>query len=235
MHKVSVIIPTLNEENHIPNLLTDLKKQTYSPFEILLIDAESTDKTVKISKKYDGVSVYITKPNPAAQRTFGGNKAKGTILFFLDADVRLKSDFIEKVLKEYDNKKFALACPFYVPYKSTLLITGIYLFFDSIFYLTQKFLPSGAGSCIIATKKIFKETGGFDHSLRFDDIAFIRKAAWNNPFTYLILPVYVSDRRFKKDGVIDTFLLYLLLSIFFISNQFKLANSINYRFNHYTK
>lgn len=235
MHKVSIIIPTLNEENHITELLADLNNQTFPPHEVIVVDAESTDNTVSLIKKFKNVTLYSANPNPAGQRTLGGKKAKGDILFFLDADVRVQKDFIEEVLHQYNKKKFALACPFYIPYKSNWIIYFMYIFFDSIFYLTQKFLPSGAGSCIIVTKKVFKESDGFDTKLRFDDIEFIRKTTWNKPFSYLTIPLYVSDRRFKKDGTIKTFCLYLVLSLFFITNQFEMANVIDYKFNHYTK
>jgi glycosyltransferase involved in cell wall biosynthesis len=233
--KVSVVIPTLNEEANIKCLLQDLHKQTIRPFEIIVVDGKSTDKTIKIATSFKDVKTIIVNPDPATQRTIGGKKTRGELLFFMDADVRLKKDFIQNVLQIHQKKQFSVACPFYIPFRSSWIITGMYLFFGTIFYMLQKIQPSGAGSCIIVSKQVFAESGGFNALYRFDDIAFIRNASWNNKFSYLPIAVYVSDRRFKKDGVIRTFLLYLLLSLFFFTYQFKLANKIQYKFDHYKK
>lgn len=45
----SIIIPTLNEEGYLPLLLEDLKKQTFNDFEVVHIDGNSDDQTVKKS------------------------------------------------------------------------------------------------------------------------------------------------------------------------------------------
>ena len=51
---ISIIIPTLNEENNIKNIIYDLKKQSYPTnlFEIIIIDDNSKDNTIKIIKSY---------------------------------------------------------------------------------------------------------------------------------------------------------------------------------------
>ena len=60
--KVSVIIPTLNAEKFIGNLLKNLiKVQTLKPNEIIVIDSSSQDKTVKIAKSYGCKTVIIEK------------------------------------------------------------------------------------------------------------------------------------------------------------------------------
>ena len=60
--KVSVIIPTLNAEKFIGNLLKNLiKVQTLKPDEIIVIDSSSQDKTVEIAKSYGCKTVIIEK------------------------------------------------------------------------------------------------------------------------------------------------------------------------------
>ena len=56
---LSIIVPTLNEEKHIPNLLNCLKNQTYKNFEIIVVDAHSNDKTKEVVKKF-GIDLYLT-------------------------------------------------------------------------------------------------------------------------------------------------------------------------------
>ncbi len=235
MLKISVIIPTLNESDNIGNLLYDLSKQLHKPDEIIVVDGKSTDTTKKIIRAFKNVTLLTTEPNPARQRTIGGEKAKNELLIFLDADVRMKKDFLKRVEKSYKKKKFSIACPYYLPHKSNMLIICVYYFFNSMFFLWQKISPSGAGSCIIVTKNVFKKIYGFNSAFRYDDIAFIRKASKISSFCMLPIIVYVSDRRFRNDGVLRTTLKYFLLSFFFMTNQFKSANVIPYRFNHYKR
>ncbi len=234
MNKISIIIPTLNEEKYLGNLLNDLKKQNCPPFEIIVVDGYSEDRTEKIAKK-NNVKFYKAKKSPAEQRTFGGKRSQGNYLVFLDADVRVEKNFLENVFKIITKSGLEIACPFYFPYKSVLLIDLIYVFFNAIFFILQNLLPSGAGSCIVVNKKLFSKVNGFDSSLTYDDIAFIRSASKLGSFQILPFKVFVSDRRFKKYGILKTFLQYILLSVFFILGKFKSANLINYKFGGYNE
>lgn len=85
---VSVIITSKNEAEVIGNLIRSLKKQTYKNLEIILVDNNSTDNTVKIVKKF-GIKIYNFGPERSAQRNFGARETKGEFLFFLDADMKL--------------------------------------------------------------------------------------------------------------------------------------------------
>ena len=49
---ISIVIPTLNEEKALPNLLGDLSRQTSDNFEIIVSDGNSDDKTLEIAKRY---------------------------------------------------------------------------------------------------------------------------------------------------------------------------------------
>jgi len=48
----SIVIPTLNEEKYLPNLLNDLTKQKEKDFEIIVVDGKSEDRTIDIAIKY---------------------------------------------------------------------------------------------------------------------------------------------------------------------------------------
>src|SRR3989344_9634907 len=99
----SVIIPTLNEELFLPNLLHDLKKQKVKNFEIIVVDAKSKDKTCKIVKSFKqslNLKLYLSnKKNVSFQKNLGAKKAIGKYLLFIDADSRVKNKFI-KLLKQ---------------------------------------------------------------------------------------------------------------------------------------
>ncbi|MBA7695274.1 Poly(ribitol-phosphate) beta-N-acetylglucosaminyltransferase TarS [subsurface metagenome] len=75
---VSVIITTKNEEKNIENCLKSIKSQTYpqEKIEIVIVDNNSTDSTVKIAKKFTD-KVYNKGPERSVQRNFGIEKASG--------------------------------------------------------------------------------------------------------------------------------------------------------------
>ena len=53
----SIIIPTYNEEEYLPVLLDSIKEQDFDDYEIIVADANSTDKTVEIAKDYGCIVV----------------------------------------------------------------------------------------------------------------------------------------------------------------------------------
>jgi glycosyltransferase involved in cell wall biosynthesis len=96
---VSLIVTTKNEAEVIDRLLRSSQKQTYSNFELLVIDNNSSDKTLSIAKKYTK-RVYSQGPERSTQRNFGAKKAKGKYLFFLDADMELSPTVVEECVKQ---------------------------------------------------------------------------------------------------------------------------------------
>jgi glycosyltransferase involved in cell wall biosynthesis len=81
--KLSVCIITKNEENDLPRCLESLKDLTD---EILVVDDDSTDKTMEIARKY-GAKVFARKlDNFASQKNYAASKAQGNWIFAIDAD-----------------------------------------------------------------------------------------------------------------------------------------------------
>lgn len=233
---VSVVIPTLNEVTTVPALLLDLRRQTQKPTEIILIDSGSPDGTADmVRREFPEVRVILHDREPAHKRNLGGYLATGDIIVFLDADTRLKPNFLERVANQFKKRKLDVACPWYVPHESTLLIHGIYGLFNFFFYLLQKALASGAGSCIVIRREVFQRSRGYDVTLKFDDIELIRRLSWKNRFAIVHARVGVSDRRFKQHGPLKMLVIYLVLSVLFSLHQFRLANMVRYEFGQYRK
>ncbi len=101
--KVSIIIPAKNEEKYLPRLLESIKKQTTQPYEIIVADAGSTDRTVEVAKKY-GAKV-IKGGIPQVGRNNGAKQAKTDIIVFLDADVILPDSNVLKALCNFMAQK----------------------------------------------------------------------------------------------------------------------------------
>jgi hypothetical protein len=117
-----------------------------------------------------------------------------------------------------------------VPYRSTLAINAVHVFFNVMFVVFQKILPSGAGPCIVLKREVFRRSRGFDPGLKFDDIELIRRVSKKHRFGIVDERLFVSDRRYKEHGVLRMFLRYLLMSLLFAIGRFDWANHIDYEF-----
>lgn len=108
-NKISVIITTKNSTATLKKLLESIKQQTYKNFEIIVVDNNSSDQTVKIAKRYTK-KVFNIGPERSAQRNFGAKKALGKYLMFLDSDMELTENVIKECVEK--SKKFkALILP----------------------------------------------------------------------------------------------------------------------------
>lgn len=86
---ISVVIPTYNSELVIGDCLQSIKEQSLTPFEIIVSDGGSTDRTVDIAESY-GAMIIKTGANRSAQRNAGAEFASGNYLVFVDSDMRLQ-------------------------------------------------------------------------------------------------------------------------------------------------
>lgn len=229
--KISVVICTLNEEQYISKILQDLHNQLTKPNEILVVDADSQDRTQLLAKKFPLTRVLVSHSPVGHQRSFGGKTACGDVLFFFDADVRIHPSFISDSLYLMQERRLDIACPYYLS-PGAQPLTKIFLrCLNVIFILLQKVIPSGGGNCIIVKKKTFEAVGGFDKTIQCDDIEFIRRAAHVSRFGIIPTKCYISDRRFRKYGFWHVFVTYALLSIFFTFGLFKYTGRfIRYEF-----
>ena len=119
--KLSIILPTYNNEKTLYECLEALDKQDYSKkeYEILLIDGGSTDSTLEIAKKFN---VRILK-NPDrvedAARIFALRIARGEIIALIDADnIVVGKDWIRKMLEPFKDKEIFYADTLYFACRS---------------------------------------------------------------------------------------------------------------------
>lgn len=106
MCKFSIIIPVYNTAKYLPKCFDSVLSQSFSDYEVIIINDGSTDNSLKIIEKYckrykDKFNVYTTKNQGLSMaRNTGVKKSKGEYLIFLDSD-----DYIEKqLLKKLDSK-----------------------------------------------------------------------------------------------------------------------------------
>lgn len=97
--KISVIIPTFNEEKAISDCLSSLLSQKNVDIEITVVDDGSTDNTKEIVSKFPVSLISQSHKGAGAARNLGVKSSSGDILVFVDADMVFDSDFIEKLIQ----------------------------------------------------------------------------------------------------------------------------------------
>ena len=102
--KISIIIPTYNSEKTINECLLSLNKQTYPPHEIIVVDGKSTDSTIEIVKKLEGIKLIIKRSTVGKARNIGADVAIGEILFFCDSDCIADPRVLEYHAKAYEKR-----------------------------------------------------------------------------------------------------------------------------------
>lgn len=100
---LTAVVLTKNEENNIVSCLFSLNFCD----EILLIDDNSSDNTVKLAQKF-GSKIYKNKlKNYSSQRNFGLSKPKGEWVLFVDADERVSKKLASEIIKKTKNTKIS--------------------------------------------------------------------------------------------------------------------------------
>lgn len=110
-YDVSIIIAGRNYGRYLPEAISSAMDQTKRPLEIIYVDNESTDSSLKIAEQYLNVKVFsvehsgVKSRNEVAKaRNLGAKHAKGKYLLFLDADDILTKNYIEQSLCEIEGK-----------------------------------------------------------------------------------------------------------------------------------
>lgn len=231
---LSIIIPTLNEQEYLPLLLAEIKKQDFEDYEIIVADANSSDDTVKIAKSF---GCKVTRGGlPAKGRNQGAKIASGDLFLFIDADALVLPDgFLNGLVQKFENKNLDVASfPIYP--KGNMI--------DRIFYgihhlwakLSQGFLPH-ATNVILIKKEIHQAINGFDERVKFaEDHDYVRRAGKHGKFRFInIKPVLVSARRFEKDGRFMTYSKYVLAGFWMLFFGSIKSDIFKYRFGYSLK
>lgn len=86
--KITFIVPTLNAEKYLSSCLSSIRIQKYPQklIEIIIADGGSTDKTKRIARKYGAEILHNPKIYQEYGKTLASKIAKGSLLFYIDAD-----------------------------------------------------------------------------------------------------------------------------------------------------
>jgi glycosyltransferase involved in cell wall biosynthesis len=174
--RISLVIPAYNEERYLPRLLdsVDLAAERYThgaaAIEVIVADNASTDRTAALAQERGCRVVPVAKRSIAATRNAGGRAARGEIVGFVDADMRIHPDTfceIERALASTRIVGGATGCTL-DRWSAGLAVTYAALVIPFV-WMTG--FDSGVVFC---RRRDFEATGGYDESLRIaEDVKFL--------------------------------------------------------------
>lgn len=133
--KISVVVIAFNEETYLGKCLDAINSQSLKPFELIVVDNNSTDKTAEIASKKGAKVIFEKKQGASYARNKGFDTAMGDVILRTDADTIVPSDWVEKMSKSFEDKNAGIVCGGVVYYNKLLNPLSHFLIFwiDDIF------------------------------------------------------------------------------------------------------
>jgi glycosyltransferase involved in cell wall biosynthesis len=211
--KYSIIIPTLNEEKLLPNLLSQLNdpelKSKYD-LEIVVSDGGSKDDTIKIATGFaDIVTVHTSDvfQSIAAGRNAGARFATGNIFCFFNGDVRINNQlkFFDFIKIKFEKSNYLALTGFVsiFPEEAGLFDRLFHYCYNHYFQLLNKIgIGMGRGECHIIRREVFERLNGYNEELAAgEDFDLFRRIRNEGKILFTKkIRVYESPRRFRKRG-----------------------------------
>lgn len=215
---LSVIIPTLNEEEYLPLLLKNLVEQTYSSFDVIVVDGQSEDNTKQVAQSFSS-SLSLSfqtrkKRNISYQRNYGAHVSKADYLIFLDADAHVNENFLERIAEAIEQTPYLIYIPVRVPeksnYEDAAMLNTINFLIEVSQYTDKPFTYS---SCAIFERHTFAFLKGYKEDVTFyEDHEIIQRARSQGILAKLLKDVQVqfSTRRYDQEGRLKVLQRYLV-------------------------
>jgi len=198
---LSVIIPTLNEEENIRDSIISAR---CPDSEIIVVDGGSRDRTLDIAEEL-GVRIIKTERGRGIQQNIGAREARGEVLVFLHADTRLPRGYSYDIFHEMMDKELLVGSFLF----KTDMDHPIMRLIEVVANMRARFfcLPYGDQAFFIKKEK-FKEIGGFPIVPIAEDLYFIHKASKLGKVKVVPKAAITSSRKWKRYGIFKTTLFH---------------------------
>lgn len=200
---VCVVIPALNEEQHLPDTVDAIAAQTLSPRQVIVADGGSTDRTAAIALARE--CRVVRGGLPGVGRNNGAREARGSWLLFLDADVVVPPAALEEAVARAEAGGLdALSC-WFVPDSAGWRVRLLHWVSAGYFWLSTRLRwPHSIGGFILVRREVHEAVGGFDESVVVaEDQDYARRISRVGRYAFLRSPrVVISTRRFRSDGFV---------------------------------
>lgn len=226
--KITIVIPSKDEENYIGYLLDDLAKQV-SDVQIIIADA-STDNTRKIiesKKKQHGLDIKVVQGGPVSEAKNNGAKhAKTPYILFIDADVRFFNDnVIHDAVRTLEDQDLDLIGLYIKCYDDDWRAQIGFSIFNFINRIMQHFVPFAVGAFMLTRRDRFEELGGFPCKYVTSEDFFLSKMYDAEKFALIDHHLGQDSRRFKQMGYFG--MAWYLIKNFWNRNNEKYWNNID--------
>ena len=185
--KFSIVIPLYNKENYVLNTLNSIFKQTFSNYEIIIVNDASTDNSLQLVKELNDKRIRIIENKEnlglSATRNAGISHAKNDYIAFLDADDCWHTTFLERIaslIEEFPDE--GVFATFYEEnFKGKRLSPKIKIanHKKGTSFLITDFFELNVGrliltqSCLVVKKEVLENINGYDATVTFaEDIEF---------------------------------------------------------------
>ena len=196
--KLSVIIPTLNEEMNLQRALGSVGVPS-DTLEVIVVDAGSTDQTVEIAQQY-GCKVFVGNPGRANQLNAGAAIATGEHLLFLHADTRLPDDYrveVERVLAT------SAACGAF-PLQIDALGLALRMIESGVAFRSRILQMPHGDQALFFRSADFYAQNGFKQMSIMEDYELVARMRKTGKIGLASKPVKTSARRWEKKGILRT-------------------------------
>ena len=207
--KVSIIVPTLNEELVLENTLTQI--QQLSPHELIVSDGGSSDYTYRIADRFSH-RVITGSAGRALQMNAGANEATGDLLLFLHADSRIEPESYRKMLECMENPKW-IGGAFTLCIESgkwslklIALLANIRSKYFGLAYGDQGFF---------VRKEVFNDMNGFSPIPICEDLDFYYRLRKKGSVILLKEKAHTSPRRWINEGIFFTTVRNFIIAVLF--------------------
>ena len=199
-HRISIVVPTLDEESRIGATLASLQPARRDGMEVLVVDGGSRDATIAIAAELAD-AVVQTAPGRALQLNAGAAAASGSLLLFLHADSLLPPGFDGAMHAAVGARELAWG-------RFDVHISGdhcLLRLIGSLMNARSRWTGIATGDqAIFATRALFARVGGFPLQPLMEDIAFCKAAKRLQRPLCLHAQVQTSGRRWLGQGVLRT-------------------------------
>jgi rSAM/selenodomain-associated transferase 2 len=206
---IGVVIPTLNEAEMLPALLEDLRKlATVLPLDVVVVDGGSSDGT-QARAAASGARVLQAPRGRARQLNRGARAASGDWLLFLHADCRLGEEALTALRAALE--------------PSAAVQAAVFRFAIDLPRFWRRFIETGQAlreglsglaygdQGLLIRRELFQSVGGYPDLPLMEDVAMIRKLRRRMRVTRLPAPLLTSGRRYRRSGVLRTWLKHTAL------------------------
>jgi rSAM/selenodomain-associated transferase 2 len=197
---VSIIVPTLNEEQSIGSTLSALTHPTRK-IELIVVDGESDDATAAVARGW-GARVITSSRGRGIQMHEGARSASGQILLFLHADTTLPSDAIDRIIETIQLDGDVVGGNFDITFDGNSRAAR---FMTWLYPKLEKIGLSYGDSCIFVRASIYADIGGFKPFPIFEDVDLINRLKKRGRMMHLPIAVVTSSRRFEGRNFAVTF------------------------------